>query len=164
MIENYFCVRQKNRRKHNQYDKLLFFTINLHFITSNQISIYRKLNLPLTNSIYLAFLPLEMQRRLKLTKVYYMFFTFSEKKRPSCDSYKDFSLQCVCYWNNLLQWMIFIPYDSWKTLLFMKIYRFSEVFLSTMLMPSLRSVFWNKSVFYALSPQYQHDAKNKVLK
>ena len=32
--------------------KLLFFTIHLHFITSNQISTYRKLNLPLSRSIF----------------------------------------------------------------------------------------------------------------
>ena len=31
--------------------KLLFFTINLHFVTSNQISTFRKLNLPLSSSI-----------------------------------------------------------------------------------------------------------------
>ena len=48
--------------------KLLFFTINLHFATSNQISRYRKLNLPLTSSIYFVFLPLEMQKRLNRPK------------------------------------------------------------------------------------------------
>ena len=60
--------------------KLLFFTINLHFVTSNQISIYRKLNLPLTNSIYFVFLPLEMQKRLKQTKVWHAFSYFIWKK------------------------------------------------------------------------------------
>ena len=42
----------------------LFFTINSHFVTSNQISTYRKLNLPHRSSIYFVFLPLEMQKRL----------------------------------------------------------------------------------------------------
>ena len=60
--------------------KLLFFTINLHFVTSNQISIYRKLNLPLTNSIYFVFLPLEMQKRLKQTKLCHAFSYFIWKK------------------------------------------------------------------------------------
>ena len=60
--------------------KLLFFTINLHFVTSNQISIYRKLNLPLTNSIYFVFLPLEMQKRLKQTKVCHAFSYFIWKE------------------------------------------------------------------------------------
>ena len=32
---NYFCVRHKNRRKHNQHSKLLFFNIILHFDTSD---------------------------------------------------------------------------------------------------------------------------------
>ena len=43
--------------------KLLFFIINLHSITSNQISTYRKLNLPLTSSINFIFLTLEMQKK-----------------------------------------------------------------------------------------------------
>ena len=60
--------------------KLLFFTINLHFVTSNQISTYRKLNLPLTSSIYFVFLPLEMQKRLELTKAYHSFSYFVWKE------------------------------------------------------------------------------------
>ena len=79
---NYFCVCHKNRRKHNQHVQLLFLKINLHFVTSNQISTYRKLNLSLINGIYSilysVFFPLEMQRRLVQTKVYYTFFTQSE--------------------------------------------------------------------------------------
>ena len=55
---------------------LLFSTINLHFVTSNQISTYRKLNLPLTSSNNFVFLPLEMQKRLKHTKVCHMFSYF----------------------------------------------------------------------------------------
>ena len=43
--------------------------MNLYFATSNQIFIYKKLNLALTSSIYLVFLPLEMQKRPKETKV-----------------------------------------------------------------------------------------------
>ena len=43
--------------------KMLFFIINLHFDTSNQIFTYRKLNLPLTRSGYFVFLPLEMKKK-----------------------------------------------------------------------------------------------------
>ena len=75
-----FFVRYKNWRKHNQQFKLLFFTINLCFVLWNQVSSYRKLNLPITTSTYLAFLPLEMQRRLKQTKVYHTFFYFAWKE------------------------------------------------------------------------------------
>ena len=81
LTKNYFCARHKNRRKHNQDFKLLLFAINLHFIKSKQIYTSRKLNLPLTNNIYLVFLPLEMQRKLKQTKVTTRLFTLSEKKR-----------------------------------------------------------------------------------
>ena len=56
--------------------KLLFSTINLHFATSNQVRTYRKLNLPVGSSIYLVFLPLEMQKILKEIKVYHSFSYF----------------------------------------------------------------------------------------
>ena len=73
----------KNRRKHNQYIKRLFFTTSLHFVKSNQKCTYRKLNLSLTRSIYLVFLPLEMQRNLNRPKYTTRFyFTLSDKKRP----------------------------------------------------------------------------------
>ena len=41
---------------------------------------YRKLNLPLTTSIYFVFLPLEMQERLEQTKVYHAYFCFVWKE------------------------------------------------------------------------------------
>ena len=60
--------------------KLLVFLINLHFVLLNQISPYRKLNFPLTSSIYFAFLPPEMQKRLQQTKVYHTFSYFVWKE------------------------------------------------------------------------------------
>ena len=76
----YFCVRHISRQKQSQHFKLLFFTTNLHFLTSKQISTYRKPHLPPTSRIYLVFLPLEMQGRLKHTKVYHTLFNFVWKK------------------------------------------------------------------------------------
>ena len=57
-----------------------YFTINLHFIISNKTLTYRKLCLPLASSISLVFLPLEMQKGLKQTKVYDTFFYFVWKE------------------------------------------------------------------------------------
>ena len=57
-----FGVRHKNRREHNQHFKLLFFKINLHFFTPNQISTYGKQNFSLMNSNYLVFFTPEIQR------------------------------------------------------------------------------------------------------
>ena len=74
-------VRHKNRRKHNQHFRSRFFKINLHFVTPNQISAYKKLNLSLINSVYLIFFTLDMQRRVVQINVYYTIFTLSEKKR-----------------------------------------------------------------------------------
>ena len=70
---NYFCVRHKIGANATNILKLLFFIINLHFVTSHQLSTSRKLNLPLTSSVYFVFFPQEMQKRLKQTKVYHAF-------------------------------------------------------------------------------------------
>ena len=48
--------------------------------TTLTISTYGKLNLPLTSSIYFVFLPLEMQKRLKHTKVYHALCYFAWKE------------------------------------------------------------------------------------
>ena len=136
--------------------KLLFFIINLHFVTSNQLSTSRKLNLPLTSIVYFVFFPLEMQKRIEQTKVYHAFSHFVWKNYPQTfksGSCKNAFLQCVCYCYNLLRWMFFILCDTWKKLLFMKVYRCSEIVLSAMLLLSLKPVYCKKSVFYALSPQ-----------
>ena len=78
---NYFCVRHKNRWKHNQHFKMLFFKENLHFGKSEQTSTYGKVNLLLIKSIYLIFSSRERQKSLIQTKVYHTsFFTLSEKK------------------------------------------------------------------------------------
>ena len=69
-------------RKPNQHFKLLFFTINLHFVTSDQVSTYTKQNLPLTNIIYLVQSSLQKAKRFKQTKVF-RHASFSEKKRPT---------------------------------------------------------------------------------
>ena len=82
-------------------------------------------------------------------------------KSASC---KNPFLQCVCYCYNLLRSMFFILCDTWKTLLFMKVYRCSETVLSAMLLLSLKPVYCKKSVFYSLSPQQQYDANTKVPK
>ena len=60
---------------------MLFSKLNLRFVTPNQISAVRKINLQVTNSISLVFLPPEMQRGPKQTKVYYIFFFFTSSKK-----------------------------------------------------------------------------------
>ena len=100
--------------------KSMFFTINLHFAISNQIPLFMKLNLLLTSSTYLAFLPLEMHKKLEQTKVYQEFFLLCLKRNDpqtfKSGSCKNPFLQCVCYCYNLLRWMFFILCDNWKTL------------------------------------------------
>ena len=118
----------------------------------NQIPTYRKPNSPLTSSIYLVFLPLEMQERLKQTKVYHTFFTLSEKKRPTNLQkwqHKNPFFQCVCHWYDLLRWMFFIPCNNWKTLLSIAVYCYPEIVLTAIFWLPLKPVFWKKSIVYA---------------
>ena len=108
--------------------KLLFFTINLHSVTSNQISTYRKLNLPLTSSIYFVLLPLEIQKKTRtdqsIPRICLLCLKRNDPQTFKSGSCKNSFLQCVCYCYNLLRWMFFVLCDNWKTLLFMKVWNF----------------------------------------
>ena len=135
--------------------KLQFFTINLHFVTSNQISTFRKLNFPLSSSIYFVFLPLEMQKRFKQTKICHAFSYFVWKEK----THKPLKVQPAA---NILFSSVYVigtacfdecfsfsvitkrHYFSWKFIITLR--------LSAILLLSLKPVFWKKSVFYALSP------------
>ena len=59
-------------RKTNQHFKLLFFTINLHFVTSDQVSTHRKQSLPLIK--HYLFNPvvfsLQMQKNIQTDQSY----------------------------------------------------------------------------------------------
>ena len=122
--------------------KLPIFIINLHFVASNQIFTYRKLNLSLTSSIYFVFLPLEMQKTLineqwtdkSIPHVFLLCIKRNDQQTFKCSSYKNLFFQHVCYCYNLLRLIFFILRDKCKTLLFMKVCRYSENFLSAMLL------------------------------
>ena len=73
-------LNKKLCSKNCSWLKETYFTVNIEFVTSNQIPTYRKSNLPLTSSIYLVFFPLEMQGTLIQTKVYHTFFHFVWKE------------------------------------------------------------------------------------
>ena len=64
---------------------------------------------------------------------------------------------------NLLRWMFFIWYEMWKTLFFLKVYRYFDISSTTLLLSSLKQVFWKKSVFYIISTM-QYNANTKVAK
>ena len=122
--------------------KLPVFIINLHFVASNQIFTYRKLNLSLTSSIYFVFLPLEMQKTLineqwtdkSILHFFLLCIKRNDQQTFKCSSYKNLFFQHVCYCYNLLRLIFFILRDKCKTLLFMKVCRYSEIFLSAMLL------------------------------
>ena len=119
--------------------------------------------MPLTSSIYLVFLSLKMQRRLRQTEVCQKFFYFLWKETthkpiqaaaaktlfPSVYVISK-TIRKTCFNECLLFHM------NWKTLPFINVYRYSVSFLTAILLLSLKSVFWEKTVFYALFPQQQH--------
>ena len=103
-------------RKHSQQFKLVFFTINLHFITSDQVSKYRKLTLPLTSIIYLFDSPLEMRKKdsNKLKLIDTLLFL----KRNDPQSFKgrcceNAFLQREYYWWDLLELFLFHVITGW---------------------------------------------------
>ena len=137
--------------------KLMFFRINLHFVKSNQKSTYRKLNLHLTSSTYFVFLPLEMQKRLEQTKVYYSFSYFvwketTHKSLKVAAAKTLLSRVCfigaTCFDESYLFYMITERhYFSWKFIVTLRLLKRHVVAFFSLL------VFWKKSVFYVLSPQ-----------
>ena len=131
------CPPQK---KSKTQPELHFFTIHLCFFTSKKISTNRKLNLPLTNSIYsihLVFVPLEMQRRLKETKIYHTFFLLCLRgKDPENIGFSSvYVIGTTCFSE------CFFFFLNWKILLVIKVYRFSEIFLTARFVFSMKPVF-----------------------
>ena len=108
--------------------------LNLHFVTSNQISTDRKSNLPLINKIYLVFSSLKYKRRLKQTKVcYYMLFLLCLRRRSDSQTFEWVSCKNLLPVCLLLRYMFFIPCDNRKTLYFVKSYRLLVYFVTVML-------------------------------
>ena len=129
--------------------KLLFFIIKLHFVTSNQLSTDRKLNLQCLFRLLSPRNAKKTQTDQNIPCVFPLCLKRNDPQTFKSGSCKNPFLQCVCYYYNLLRWMFFILCDTWKKLLFMKVYRCSEIVLSAMLLLSLKPVYCKKSVFYA---------------
>ena len=73
------CSWQKHMKTKPAFWTTIFQKKNLHFSISNELYICRKINLFLTNSIYLVFISLEIQRRAIPTKYTTRFFTLFKK-------------------------------------------------------------------------------------
>ena len=92
--------------------------------------------MPPTSSIHFVFFPLEMQGRLKQTKVYHTLFYFVRKEttqKPLKVAAAKTLFSSVYVWHNLLGGKFFILCDNWKTLLFIIVYRYPEILLTAML-------------------------------
>ena len=152
IIANYFCVCQKNRRKHNQHFKPPFFKINLRFSTPDYIATYGKLNLLSTNGMFLFFPSREVQGRLMQIKVYSKLFLFGLKRSVSqtfnCSSFKKVFPKCVYHWYNWFWWMFFIPCDNCKQYFLHRFIITQRLGATAMLLRSFKQVFWKKSAFY----------------
>ena len=132
MTGNYFCVLHKSRRKHNQH-----FKLNSHFIKSNSTPAFTKLDLLLINSICLIVSSLEMQRKLILTKVHYKFLSSVSKETTHKPSKvvvaKNFSSGVHVINTKLLRRMLFIPFDNWKSVLFVIVFCSFEIISAAVL-------------------------------
>ena len=106
----------------------------------------------------MVFFPLEMERRIIQTKLYYKCFYSVWKKWLT--NFQNKHLQrtlfvtFVCYRLNLLRWMFFILCDNWKTLFFINVCPMSWCFL------------WKDGFeripYFTLSPQQKWSANTKV--
>ena len=120
-----------------QWKENFFCSLRMKFLfwLPDYISTYGKPNFPLTSSIYLVFLPLEMQIKLKQTKVYQTFFYFVRKEMthkplkvvPAKTLFSNvYVVGTICFDK------CFLLCDNWKTLLFTIVYRYSEIFSTAM--------------------------------
>ena len=78
------------------------------------------------------------------TKVYYTFLAQSEIKKKNSQTFKNRSceklfLQSVCYWYNLLRYFLFYVITG-RILFFLEVHLCSELFLTAMLLLSLKKV------------------------
>ena len=78
----------------------MFFNINLLFVTSNQIFASRKLNLSLTNSIYLVFFFSRNTKKTHTPIGIYMFKVNNRNTRTRCEIWSQLTIktpeQCQC--------------------------------------------------------------------
>ena len=105
-----------------------------------QKTIYRKLNLSLTSSIFSSSYVQKFKKRLKQTKVYHTFCYFVLKEttyKPLKVASAKNLFSSVYVLVQLASMNVFILCDNRRTLLFMKLYRNAEILLSAMLLLSL---------------------------
>ena len=141
MSENNFCVRHKNRRKHNQHFKLLFFKLNSHlgpsiytYMQEIKFTSHKQYLLGLLFSITVR----QHSYRPKYTSSFLICPNLNDSQTLKNSSCKK-NLSIVCYRCNSLRWMFFVPRDNWRTLFFLKVYRCCEIF-STAMSFSLKQV------------------------
>ena len=109
------------------------------------MSAYGKLNLLLINSIYFVFSSLEMHGRLIQTKLYYKLFHFVYKETSHKPS--KVALAATKTFSQVRMLLVqvasifFTLCNDWKTLFFIQIHRYPEVFSNPILLHSLKQVF-----------------------
>ena len=103
--DSYFCVHHKNRRKHNQHFRLLFLTINLRFVTSNQISTYRKLFFSHKQYLFSLLTHRNAKKNQTDQRITHFFLVCLKRNDPKTfksSSCKNLIFQCISYLCDLL--------------------------------------------------------------
>ena len=123
-----FSVRLKNRRKHNQHFITAVFTTLCHI----KPNIYIQKTKFVSHKQYLFHFLTSRNAKKTLTdesipRVFLFCLKRNDPQIFKTDSCKNPFLQCICYCHELLRLMFFILCDTLKTLLFIKICRYSEI-------------------------------------
>ena len=147
---NYFCVRHKNRRKHNQDSKLIFFQ-NKFTLWHVRLNIYIWKTKFSSDKHYLF--GLLFSRNAKKTHTDQSILptfilclkrnVWQTLKGSSC---KEVFPKCVYHGYNLIRWIFFIPCGNWKTFFFIQLNDIHRFGVTAMLLGSLKQVFWKKSI------------------
>ena len=103
----------------------------------------------LRSRISLVFLPLKCKKSQtdqSIRHVFYIFWKETTHKLLKWQMQKSFFPVCMLL-VQLTSMNVFILCDNCEILLFVKVHRYSEIFLTAMLLLSLKPVFWKKFVF-----------------
>ena len=141
MTGSYFCVHHKNRRKRNQNVKHWQIQLNISMqqikFTSHKQYLFGRLS---------SGNPKKTHTDQSILQA-----SFFNLKRNDSQTAKKLLSSLHTIDTNLLRWMLFIPFDNWNSILFVKVCRHFEILSTPILQLSLKQVFWKKSVFYVIS-------------
>ena len=99
----------------------------------------------------------EDSQRPKNTSSFLICPNLNDSQAFKSNSYKKYFLQRARYRRNLLRCMFFVPCDNWKTLFFLRVFSYCEIFSTAILSLSLKQVF-ERSPYFTQSVLHNNSA------